>query len=332
MVSNLTKDINRRIDILKVFSIISVIMAHSRSVDYGFLSIITERLGTIGVVCFLFIAGYFFNPDKYGFKNFFYNKVTTILVPWVFTGTVVYLVINRFELGTWLNWLIGNGSYLYYLTTLMICYLIMFKIKNNKLKLGLLILTVTSLILTSFGYLDQISNRFFGISQVYNYLNCFNWLGFFILGMISRGKMESINAKLAEHKYLFFLLFILFLGLGLLIEPEKGGYFSKLAIPCEILGAICFWNLSALSFFDNKYIYSISAFTFSIYLIHFLVFPFRRLLIHNQFVEFINPIIYLCLASVLIFIGLQIAFKLKLDKAYSLLMGIRSKRDLPSQL
>jgi fucose 4-O-acetylase-like acetyltransferase len=68
-------------DVVKVFAIISVILAHSRVNDSSLYSVLAERIGAIGVITFFFISGYFFNQSKYGVKIFFLKKVKSIFVP-----------------------------------------------------------------------------------------------------------------------------------------------------------------------------------------------------------------------------------------------------------
>lgn len=55
-------DVNKILSVSRVFAILSVIVAHSRNTNLGIASIITERIGSLGVVLFFFISGYYFNP------------------------------------------------------------------------------------------------------------------------------------------------------------------------------------------------------------------------------------------------------------------------------
>jgi peptidoglycan/LPS O-acetylase OafA/YrhL len=57
-------DINKILSISRFFAILSVIIAHAHIVNLGTVSIITERLGSIGVVLFFFISGYYFKPKQ----------------------------------------------------------------------------------------------------------------------------------------------------------------------------------------------------------------------------------------------------------------------------
>jgi fucose 4-O-acetylase-like acetyltransferase len=152
--------ISKVMSIAKFLAILSVILAHSHSSEFGKLSLISERLGSIGVVVFLFIAGYYFNPNSFiGFKLFFKKKVQTIFVPWLLTGTLIFFVARGDSLLGWLNWIIGNGTYLYYLTILTICYFLLYYYFKNKIILvSAISLNIISLLLTSSDFI-RLLNR-----------------------------------------------------------------------------------------------------------------------------------------------------------------------------
>ena len=136
---------------------------------------------------FLFIvSGYYFNPQKYvTIKRFIKSKYTSIILPWFVAGTWDFLrakIITGEPVAIleWLKFIIGHNSYLYYLTILMICYLVYFyPIKHNKIAITAIIsilITIVSQQLTAWGIFD--------IKRIYltNYLNIFNWVGYFSLG------------------------------------------------------------------------------------------------------------------------------------------------------
>ena len=46
----------------------------------------------MGVIVFIIISGYYFNPSKYKtLRVFLKSKITTIIIPWMIIGTVVFL-------------------------------------------------------------------------------------------------------------------------------------------------------------------------------------------------------------------------------------------------
>jgi fucose 4-O-acetylase-like acetyltransferase len=326
MKEELSLNVSSVFNVAKVLSILSVILAHSRINDSSIFSTIAEMFGAIGVVTFFFISGYFFNVSKYGVNAFFKKKIKSIIIPWLFLGTLVYIIGNKFSFLSWIYWIVGNGTYLYYLSVLMACYVISSFFFKKWHRYFFIVLNIISLILTSFGLIDEIWIKVFGFSSFNNYLNVFNWIGFFTLGILFKGKIEFWLYKLKNNIIIILSSYVLIIFISLSLDSFNvvgGGYFSKLAIPLELIGILVVFSLSTLTVFHNQIIYRISDFTFSIYLIHFLVFPFRRFLISGYFFQFINPVFYLLLRSGIILIGIQIAKKIKLENLFNVLMGLR---------
>lgn len=120
--------------IMKFFAVISIVFAHSliANVSNDFLRSFLSIFKCVGVYIFLILSGYFFNYRKY--KNLFellISKLINIVIPWFFCGLLVYFSrfisqpfkLDFFEIG---NWLLGNGSYLYFLTMLFLIYVIIY--------------------------------------------------------------------------------------------------------------------------------------------------------------------------------------------------------------
>lgn len=72
------------------------------------------------------------------------------------------------------------------------------------------------------------------------------------------------------------------------------------------------------SVFKKDNLIRISSFTFTIYLIHFLVFPFSRFLILNYRTQFITPVIHMLICVLLITIGKYMSKGLRLSVIYSI--------------
>ena len=321
MNKNENLDVNSYMNTAKCIAIVTVIMAHSRNTGYYFYSNLTERIGAIGVVIFFIIAGYYFNVEKYGIKFFFIKKIRSILLPWLLTGTIVYLISHSFNFLDWLNWIIGNGTYLYYLSMLMLCYLFL-SFFNQKIHIILfLLLNIISLLATSFGVIDYLFLKYFGVIEINNYLNLFNWIGFF-----SKNYIKNVMLFLKKKIIIILVTYGLFLTIGFYLEPNYSGYFSRLAIPTELFGVICIFSISTIKWLNNKYTYSLTELIFAIYLTHFLTFPVRKFLIHNLFTEFVNPFIFMGVNCFLLLSGLYISRKINLEKLYCILLGIRMEK------
>lgn len=319
--------INDVLNVVKCLAILSVIMAHARSVDYPFLSTLTERIGALGVVAFLIVAGYYFNIEKYGFSNFFKNKIKSIVIPWVFTGTLIYLLGFKFNLKEWGLWIIGYKTYLYYLSVIMMCYFLVGVFRKKVYLQIFIILNILSLLLTGFGYLDSLASKIAGAPFIlYNYLNVFNWVGFFSLGVLLKSNIEIVLSFTKANRLFIVFGYILLLILSLYIEPNSGGYFSKFAIPLELVGVLCMFSLATAEVLNFLLVSKIAELSFGVYLIHFLTFPVKKFLLFSPFMDFVNPFIILALSSSLLLVGLKIAERIQCSKTYRTLLGIRENK------
>lgn len=79
-------------DISRTIAIISVITAHTPfNINSSILYNLTKCFSSVGVIVFIIVSGYYFNPYKYMvLGNFIKSKLTTIILPWGLTGTVVF--------------------------------------------------------------------------------------------------------------------------------------------------------------------------------------------------------------------------------------------------
>lgn len=316
---------NTVLNVARFFAIVSVIMAHSRSLSYDCLSIFTERIGAVGVISFLIISGYYYNVEKYGRLLFFKNKLKTIVVPWVFTGTLLYLIGLKFNFLDWFLWIIGYKTYLYYLSVLFSCYFIFSYFKSVQFLYFSVVITLISLLFTSFGLIDSFWKLYFPNFMFYNYFNIFNWIGFFAIGILLKNKMEFLIEAVSSKWLLLFCSYICFVVLSVYVEPKNGGYFSSLAFFTELFGFLAILALSTRKIFHKALIYRVSELSFAIYLTHFLVFPFRKFFFNHPLMEFINSLVLLSLITFFLIIGEIIANYLKLNNVYELLLGIRNK-------
>lgn len=319
--------VNKAMDVVKCLAILCVIMAHARTTNYPFISILTERIGAIGVVAFLMVAGYYFNIEKYGFSNFFRNKIKTILVPWIFTGTMIYLIGLKFNIKDWFLWIIGYKTYLYYLSVIMMCFFLVGIFRKKAYLYLFVLLTILSLLLTGFGYFDVLLTNMFGKPFVmYNYLNVLNWIGFFALGVLLKNTMEGVLSFAGSNRILILCGYVVLLVLSVYAEPTSGGYFSKLAFPMELAGVLAMFAIATLSWFDLLPIGKIAELSFGVYLIHFVTFPIKKFLLFSPVMDFINPFIILSLSCALLLIGLKFAEKFQFQKIYCILLGIREHK------
>ncbi|WP_338778808.1 acyltransferase [Metabacillus sp. FJAT-52054] len=284
------------IDSMKAFSIISVIFAHTSSSPEGavpFFSLLSANIGTVGVVVFFIISGYLFGKKQPPFFLFL-KKKKVVFIPWIFCGSLIYLVTQYggtisepLTLTKLFLYLIGYDTYLYYLSMLIVSYLVLFKLKEYNIFLYLFILmTVISVFLTSLNKLWMIQP----------YINPFNWLGFFSLGILLFKKANITKIYIICRKYsmLIILLFVGFLCLSIYLK--EGSYWSSFSLFIELSGAMIIVIIAGRTF-SNTLVRYIGKQSFAIYLLHMPVAGITNIIINNTLgigiVPLIKPIIVL---------------------------------------
>lgn len=243
-------DERKYIYLLKAFAIFSVLAAHTAPVTENtikinniFSSILTS-LGAIGVGIFFLISGYLFSKNKKNFFDFFLGKIDSIFLPWMITGTAVYIYIfivrnhGVVSLYGFLHFIFGGGSYLYYLTVLTLLYVLYFKfLRNKKFLIATLVLSCVSIMLTSMGLLDGI---------IPSYVNPANWMLYFSIGIFINEKYSLYQVSTYCKKYCVAVVVTYVMNMALHITlGYKIAYWSYFAIPSEILAMAAVFGLAS---------------------------------------------------------------------------------------
>ena len=153
----------------------------------------------------------YFTIKKGQVVTFFTKRIFSICVPWVISATCVYLYVHLrkppLSLGEWANFIVGNGSYCYYLTILMLLYLIFTWLPFMRTNIAFIICEILTVFSTIW---------FWRVGQLSPYLYILNWIGYFVLGMQLTFYSEITNKII---KYLYQLrwkiitIYIIFLGI-----------------------------------------------------------------------------------------------------------------------
>ena len=312
----------------RIYCLISIVSAHMYfygTFAYDFLS----RLGTIGVILFLIMAGYFFKPSKFtSVGHLLKNKFYSICIPWLFLGSLTWLykatLSSQFRsVNEYFKWILGNGSYLYYIPVLLLCFLMLYKAPEIILY-ALLPITAVSIFLTTCGLLDPIYS-FIGISA---FLNVFNWIGFFSLGMLlQKIDTEKLFDFFKKFRILNVSLFVTAFVLLLIFKNVSYGYFSYIAIPYELLGCMAILSMSTLSLTKFQFFKELSNLSFSIYLIHMIFIGLLDQIMNlSNITRLASPLIIIVVSFFFLFVGRFISKKIHLEKNYILLTGARNSK------
>lgn len=307
---------------LKAFAIFSVICAHITPIteNASLISIIISKFydyfGCLGVGIFFILSGYFFYNNKHSFKEFWKLKLRNISIPWMFIGTIVYVSVFYFNgnlsLINYFLFLLGYGSYLYYLTVLFLLYLLFFH-KNAKIEVVGVLLSLISNILTIVFY-EKLAS--------FSYINIFNWIIYFMIGMyINQYKLLPRIKEKIKLPYISIIVIILLH----LVFDIKLSYFGFITVLLSFLILVSKLYDKKL---DNKMVQFIGKNSFSIYLMHMpIAGVVTRIcnLFNNGFFLFIRPFITLGITVMIIIIYQKIIKKLKLPSIFYILLGLRKE-------
>lgn len=317
------KKISNQMYVLKAISIFSVICAHMRMVNYSYENELIDRLyasvGTIGVICFLFMSGLFLNVNEK--KNIFWKKkIKNIIIPWIFCSLLTYIlsviITKKFSIVEYIKWVVGAGSWYYFVTIILILYLTYRIVQNEKIIYLLLIIGILSNIMTIRGQITY--NEWFT-----PYLNVFNWVPFFSLGVICNKKQFINKIQQFINKNIIFIIF-LFCALLLvqIFGKEDISYWSSLSLPFEFIGLLLGIFL-ADKMKDIPIMISIGKHSFTIYLIHMQIAGIINTRIPNSFIFELNKsLIALMITYFIILIIKDILYKCKQEKIL-FLIGLR---------
>ncbi len=319
--------------ILKAFAIFGVICAHVSFVqeDADVISIkcgeLLNYFGTIGVPIFMILSGYLFEKNKKNFAEFWKKKLVSIVIPWIFCETLLWLYIVVRKGGAsflkWLLFILGYNHSTYYLSVLFILYILFWgKIKNWKLYI-MFALSIFSIVSTGWHIGINYMNSLFGTF----YLNPLNWVSFFVVGIIISKK--NLLIKYAEWCSQWMVLLIVLSSTYFTIMVNKGEviyYFSKYALFAHMINVSFVMGIGYffLRYDKKKVLIFIGEISFSIYLLHqFITGAVIQITskINSFFIIFMRPYIVLIIILPIVFIVKNV----KKDKyrILKLLIGLR---------
>ncbi len=332
------KDVNNTFYVLRFFAILSVVMAHSAYtlIPNDIVVKACNSFGRCGVIIFFIISGYFFRKEKYeNVLQLLKAKLKPIVIPWIIWGLAIYCTRFTstdiyFNLKEIIFWLLGFGTYLYYLT-IYILLLCIFQILPNKngIQVALLLCTLINVYLVAgnVGPYAVLKSTSAPIDLIYllTYLNIFNWIGFFALGLLLKNikLFERKNLLAVKYKIIINICIILLLVYMILNEKDNT-YWTYYSIWIEMSFFVILFQVSRI-LKDVRYIQEIGKVTMPIYLIHFLIegFIFNKIFTESIIMGFIRPLISVLVVYWLLQFGLFISKKIRLQRLYTTVFGLK---------
>lgn len=322
---------------LKGLAIISIVFAHVCRVEQSFGIVnrffgnLITSIGSFGVPIFLFVSGYlFYKSQKNTFKSFLKSRATGLFVPWLFWGTLIYFCVYIGKDMSFLAWIkyivgigpgVGNCTPFYYLTMILVMYLMYFKFKKNTVFIVItMILSFVSIMVTSV------------VRPVYEaflpYINPFNWMFYFGAGLLVAKKADILKTiyTLKRYSLVSGIILLMILAWVLFRRFENIAYWKWYGLPTFFVVFVTVCGVITYTPKKTDMLENLGKYSFAIYLVHS---PFASVaenlknLVDSVSLTVIVPWVVLAVVLVIIYIGEKIAKKLKLEKVYGLLLGFR---------
>lgn len=190
--SHISEAESRKIWCIKGIAVLSVIAAHVSSTRItqtipGGISQLWCMFGTIGVSCFFLLSGYLYHRSDGDSAQFWKKKAVHLIVPWMFCACLTYTVslllgVEFSPMGT-LKWVLGCGSWYYFVPVLFMLFVLGKGIYGKPAyQWCILALSVISLLVYPFVKDSPVYTS--GYFTAYQDIT--HWMGYFSLGMIFR--------------------------------------------------------------------------------------------------------------------------------------------------
>ncbi len=310
----LTKTQSNSLYVAKAFAILSVVCAHMTFTnEYMIADTIRNCLGQLGVCIFFILSGFFYKRTENDSKKFWSKKVKNALVPWLVVSAGAFalsVVLSRSLSGfplSYVKYFLGFGSLYWYMTISFILFAVFKYVTKNWQLILCVIISVVSVYLTAFEVIPH--NEYFN-----QYINPFNWIGFFALGILIR--KENLSEKLINAKVFVVSLVgvVISIAIAVLNGNEIKAYMDVTSVFTEFFGFIVVLNLSNW-LANNRLLIDIGKKSFFVYLMHIQIAGFiNTRLPYNTVFFVLRPFIALVICYVISIVFKYMLKKLRLSK------------------
>lgn len=327
------KNISRCVWCAKTVAILTVIIAHSdfQNVQIGCLEILIQRIGAMGVPVFLLLSAYYYSPVKYSSLWELIKSRKTTILPWILMACACYLWSNlrmgkEINVQSYLKFMLGYNSLFYFLSILILLQILFYFLRFFSIEklVGVCVaLSVVSTELAAFGITDDIIVR----AGLTNYLNIFNWVGFFAVGLYFRTiKDNEIIAFVNKDCGWAVLIWCILFAVSYYVERGKYGYFSILGLFMESVSVILILRFAwSICHFD--WIVQLGKYSYAIYLVHINIIPIINKFLGGSAVgEMVSPFCTYMLSFLPIWCACSVLRKMKMCHLTKYLLGVRMER------
>lgn len=308
--------------VLKALAILFIIGMHMPFSGSQIIDFFRQILNNGGMAAFLVISGYFYRRTPGDAVAFWKKKCTSMVLPWLFCALVTYLIHVIMDGGAsvtgYLKWTLGSGSWYYFVTVLLVCFVVFRFVKHPVWVGAMMAAGLLSLWLTSVGVI-----RLQGF--ITDYLNVFNWFPFFGLGVLLRQYAHKwpLYRVFTWPKIGVAGVFVLTAGAAAFCAWRGfTGYFSVPMALLEVLLALCLFVVA--SWLRNcSLLVEAGKRTYPVYLLHMQpAGVVNRIPLYGLFYV-CKPVAVWLMMYAFLWVAIWAARKLKLEKSL-VLIGLQT--------
>lgn len=326
------RNISRCVWCAKALAIFTVIVAHSnfQELDNPWLLIFLQRIGSLGVPVFLLLSAYYYRPTKYSSIFDLLKNKMTIFTPWLIFSMACYFwssirMGKEITVLSCLQFVLGYNSLFYFLTVLILLQVFFYFLKSINIRIMTAICILLSIIFTELAAFG-VTDGFVSYIGITNYLNIFNWMGFFSIGLFLQTVENRKIIKWIAKSFLWLvLIWVILFAVGFFFEIEQYGYFSIFGIFIEFASVFIIlriaWSLSRF-----EWIVRLGKYSFPIYLVHINIIPVvNKFMVGHVVGEILSPFFTYLISFFLIWSISKVLKILKLNCITKYLLGVRTE-------
>lgn len=318
--------------ILKALAILTVMAAHvtmsaENSIFAQIVVMVWRFTANVGVIAFFVVSGYFYKRASGDTKKFYIKKFKTLILPWLCCGTITYaavfaetLLSHKTECPNWIEWIMGHGTWYYYIAIQMFLLVVFKWIWDKESLLWICVAgTIVFRTVEVMGIVPYMQTKW-----ITPYQDAFNWIGFFAIGILIR--RHQILNYLLNKKVQVSAVFITVLSCFIIVMANIKISFNIVETVKGISIAILLWGVAnkLTTCKGKQFLIKIGKYSYCIYLMHMpIVQPICFRLGSSLLMHLMRPIIALLVMVVIIEIATKITAKMKYGKKIEQLVGLR---------